>query len=113
MTTITPVLQLHTRAEDRGTHINSLIMKHNGNSYHLYGGARDTIHVFNQSIAIYVLTINKVNGAIELNAYMSPEPFPINSFSLHKVKDIIDILGAKWEQLPPETIVLKLINYLI
>jgi hypothetical protein len=112
MTAIKPTIKLHTREEDNGIHINSLIMKHNGNSYHLYGGARDTIHVFSQSIALYVLTINKVNGTMELNAYMSPEPSPINSFSLHTVKDIIDIFGANWEQLPALTISMKLINYL-
>ena len=113
MTAIKPTLKLHTREEDGGTHINSLLMKHNGNSYHLYGGTRDSIHVFTQGIALYVLTINKVNGTIELNAYMSPEPFPINTFTLHTAKDIIEIFGAKWEQLSPETITLKLINYLI
>jgi hypothetical protein len=113
MTAITPAIKLHTRAEDGGLHINSLIMKHNGNAYHLYGGTRDTIHVFIQSIALYVLTINKVNGTIDLNAYMSPEPFPINSFYMHTAKDIIDILGTEWERISPETIVQKLVNYLM
>lgn len=113
MTTITPAIRLHTRAEDGGVHINSLIMKHNGNAYHLYGGTRDTIHIFTQSIALYVLTINKVNGTIGLNAYMSPEAFPINSFYMHTAKDIKGVLGAEWERLSPETIVQKLIKYLM
>lgn len=113
MTKITPTLKLHTREEDNGIHINSLIMKHNGNAYHLFADTRDTIHVFTQSIALYALTISKANGTIKLNAYMSPEPFPINTFSLHTVKDIIEILGPKWEQLSPETITIKLINYLM
>jgi hypothetical protein len=113
MTAIKPTIKLHTRAEDNGIHINSLIMKHNGNSYHIYGGTRDTIHVFTQSIALYVLTISKVNGTIMLNAYMSPEPFPINTFSLHTVQGIIDIFGVKWEQLSPIAITTKLINYLM
>ena len=113
MTAIKPTIKLHTREEDNGIHINSLIMKHNGNSYHLYGGARDTIHVFSQSIALYVLTISKANRTIVLNAYMSPEPFPLNTFSLFTVKDIIEVLGVKWEQLSPETITHKLVNYLM
>jgi hypothetical protein len=112
MTAIKPTIKLHTREEENGIHINSLIMKHNGNNYHIYGGARDTIHVFSESIALYVLNINKVNGTIGLNAYMSPEPFPINSFYMHNIKEIIDVFGAKWEQLPAMTIVVKLINYL-
>lgn len=113
MTAIQPAIKLHTRTKDGGTHINSLIMKHHGNAYHLYGGTRDTIHVFSQSIALYVLTINKVDGTIGLNAYMSPEPFPINSFFMHSRSEIVDVLGAKWEQLPPEAITRKLINYLM
>jgi len=113
MTAIKPTIKLHTREEDNGIHINSLIMKHNGNSYHLYGGARDTIHVFTQSIALYVLTISKTNRTMGLNAYMSPEPFPLNSYYMHSAKEIINVLGAQWEQLSPETITSKLIKYLI
>ena len=112
MTAIIPVIKLHSRQEDNGIHFNSLIMKHNGNAYHIYAGARDTIHVFTQSIALYVLTINKINGTIALNAYMSPEPFPINSFYMHNVKEIVDVFGTKWEQLPALTVTMKLINYL-
>ena len=112
MTAITPAIKLFTSNDTTGTHISSLIIKHNGNAYHIYAGARDTIHVFTQSIALYVLTINKVNKTIGLNAYMSPEPFPINSFYMHKVKEIVDVFGTKWEQLPALTVTMKLINYL-
>ena len=113
MTAIKPTIKLHTREEDNGIHISSLIMKHNGNNYHLYAGTKDTIHVFAESIALYVLSINKITGTIGLNAYMSPEPFPINSFYMHSTKEIIDVFGSKWEQLPALTITMKLINYLM
>jgi hypothetical protein len=112
MTAITPAIKLHTRAEDGGTHINSLIMKHNGNAYHLYASTKDIIYIFQESIALYVLNINKINGTIGLNAYMSPEPFPLNSFYMHNVKEIVDVFGTKWEQLPAVTVTMKLINYL-
>jgi hypothetical protein len=114
MTPIKPTLQLHTREEsDNGIYINSLIMKHSGNNYHLYAGTKDTIYIFTESIALYVLTISRENGIIGLNAYMSPEPFPINSFYMHSVPEIIDVFGPKWEQLPALTITMKLINYLM
>ena len=114
MTPIKPTLQLHTREEnDNGTYVNSLIMKHQGNNYHLFAGAKDTIYVHSESIALYVLTINRESGTIGLNAYMSPEPFPINSFYMHSLSEIVDVFGPKWEQLPALTITIKLINYLM
>jgi hypothetical protein len=114
MTPIKPTLQLHTREEnDNGTYVTSLIMKLNGNNYHLYAGTRDTIYIFSQSIALYVLTVNRESGTIGLNAYMSPEPFPINSFYMHSTKEIVDMFGLKWEQLPELDITMKLINYLM
>jgi hypothetical protein len=113
MTLITPALKLHTHQDQDGIHINSLIMKHNGNNYHMYAGTKDTIYIFSQSIALYVLTVNKEHGTIGLNAYMSPEPCPINSYYMHSLKEIQDLLGPKWEQLPALDITLKLINYLM
>ena len=115
MTAIKPAIKLFTSQEDetKGIHINSLILEYNGNNYHLPGGTNDTIHVFTQSIAIYVLSINKGNGTMGLNAFMAPESDPINTVYMHTPQDIKDILGPKWELLSPKVITTKLINYLI
>ena len=108
MTPITPELKLHTQQDKDGIHINSLIMRHKGNNYHLYAGTKDTIYIFAESIALYVLTVSRECGTIGLNAYMSPEPFPLNTFYLHTVKQIVSILGPKWELLPALEIIQKL-----
>lgn len=113
MTPITPELKLHTHRETDSIHISSLIMKHKGNNYHLYASTKDTIYIFTESIALYVLTVNREHGTIGLNAYMSPEPFPLNSFYMHSTKEIKDLFGPEWEQLPAIGITQKLINYLI
>ncbi|HJV64861.1 MAG TPA: hypothetical protein VJ550_03915, partial [Geomonas sp.] len=113
MTAITPELRLHTHQHQDGTHINSFIMKHKGNCYHIQASTKDTIYIFSQPIALYVLTVNREHGKIGLNAYMSPEPFPINSFYLHSPKQIISILGPKWEELQAIDITIKLFNYLM
>ena len=113
MTPIIPSLKLHVHQDNSGIHINSLIMKHNGNNYHLYAGTKDTIYIFSESIALYVLTINREHGTIGLNAYMSPEPFPINCFYMHSTKEIIDLFGSEWEQIPALDIIIKLIKYLM
>ena len=95
MTPIKPTLQLHAREEnDNGIYISSLIMKHKGNNYHLHAGTKDTIYIYQESIALYVLTVNREHGKIGLNAYMSPEPFPINSFYMHSTKEIVDVFGV-------------------
>lgn len=113
MTPITPELKLHTDQDRNSIHINSLIMKHKGNNYHLYAGTKDTIYIFSESIALYVLAVNREHGTIGLNAYMSPEPFPLNSFYMHSLKQIKDVFGPNWEQLPALDITLKLINDLM
>jgi len=115
MTAIKPTIKLFISHEDEtnGIHINSLILDHNGNHYQFHGGSNDTIHVYDQSIALYVLTINQSNGSIGLQAFMVPEPDPINSVYLHTPKDIKETLGDKWEQLSPKAITMKLIDYLM
>ena len=113
MTAITPTIKLFTSNKNTGIQINSLIMAHNGNHYHFHGATNDTIHVFQQSIALYVLTTNKGNGTMGLNAFMVPESDPINTIHLHTPQDIKETLGAKWEQLSPKAITMKLINYLM
>jgi hypothetical protein len=44
---------------------------------------------------------------------MAPEPDPINGVYLHNLQDIKESLGAKWEQLSPKTITMKLIDRLM
>jgi hypothetical protein len=107
-----PIIKLFTSKEDTGIHINSLILEHNGNNYHLQGGTKDTIHVFTESIALYVLSINASNGTIGLNAFMSSEPDPINSMYLHNNQEIREYLGNKWESMKAENIVKRLIQCL-
>lgn len=117
MTAIKPTIKLFTSHKDdsTGIHINSLILEHNGNNYQFHGGSNDTIHVFTQSIALYVLTINRANGTMGLNAFMAPEPDPINSIYLHTPKDIKETLGAKWEweHLSPKALTMNLIDCLM
>jgi hypothetical protein len=110
MTAITPELRLHTHQDKDGIHLNSLIIRHKGNNYHLYAGTKDTIYAYSESIALYVLTVNRQHGNIGLNAYMSPEPFPLN---MHSTKEIEDLFGSKWEWLPALDITMKLIDYLM
>lgn len=114
MTPIKPEIKLFTDqdADSISIHIDSLIIVYRGNYYHLQGGTRDTIHVFRQSIALYVLNVNKSLGRMALNAYMVPQPDPINAVHMHTPQEIIEHLGSDWEQLPPKTIVEKLMNYL-
>lgn len=115
MAPIIPTLKLHTYQDADSTSIqfNSLIVAYNGNHYHLEGGTGDTIHVFTQSIAIYVLTTNKGHGRMALNAYMVPHPDPINGVYMHTPQDIEDLLGTNWEQLSALDLTLKLIDYLM
>lgn len=113
MNQIIPTIKLHTCDQSKGTYINALILSHNGNNYHMDGSTGDTIYVFTESICLYVLIINNRRGYMALNAYMSPEPDPINSIYLHSLYEIKETLGHKWESLAPAILVSKLIDYLL
>jgi hypothetical protein len=114
MNQITPTIRLLTgkESQDSGLQIKTLILEHNGNNYHLHGGTGDTIYTFTQGLGIYVLTINKALCYIGFNAYMTPEPDPINIFVLHDTKLIREYLGNKWESMKPAAIIIKLMEYL-
>lgn len=114
MERIVPVIRLLTwqHPPEIGTEVVALILEHRGNNYHLEGGTKDFIHVFTAGAAIYVLTINKAHSTIRLNAYMTPEPDPINHFALHGNNHIREHLGTKWETMKPESIIKKLMEYL-
>ncbi|TGU71185.1 hypothetical protein E4633_12625 [Geomonas terrae] len=113
MTPIIPELKLFTTNDSTSIHIDSLIIGYKGNHYHLPGGTNDTIHLFAESIALYALTINEAMGTMALNAFMVPEPDPINSIYLHSLKEIKGLLGSEWERLSVLDITQELINYLI
>lgn len=114
MQRVIPKIRLLTyqHSPDSGTEVGALILEHRGNNYHLEGKTKDIIHVFSQSICLYVLTINKGNGYVGLNCYMTPEPDPINNIFLQTHRDINDTLGKNWDALSPETIIRRLINNL-
>jgi hypothetical protein len=114
MNQISPIIRLLTYQESiqAGIQIRALVLEHHGNCYHLEGGTRDTIYVYQQSISIFVLTINKANGYLSLNAYMTPQPDPINSLFLHNNKEIRETVGHRWESMKPLAIVQKLIQCL-
>lgn len=115
MTAITPTIKLFTSQDDHSTaiQINSLILEYNGHHYQFHGGTNDTIHVFTESIAIYVLTINRSNGTMGLSAFMSPQTDPINGIYLHTPGQIVERLGDNWDHLPAKDIVETLIHHLM
>ena len=112
---INPNIKLFTSQDDdtNAITINSLYLDYQDNHYQFPGGSNDTIHVFVQSIAIYVLTTNETNGTIALNCFMVPEPDPINSIYLHNVQHIKNALGHDWNAMSPATIVEKLMDLLM
>lgn len=115
MTSIPPTIRLLTSplAQGAGIQIEALTLEYNGNNFHVHSGTRDKIHVFVQGVCLYVLIVNTAVGYVGLNTYMAPEPDAINTFFLHSPGEIRETLGAKWERLPPESIVRRLIHYLI
>lgn len=112
MNRITVPIKLHTTNHNQGTYLCNLCFEYRGNNYHLQGGTGSIVHIFTAGVALYVLAINEEHGYMGLNAYMAPEPDPINCLFLHSSKEIREYLGAKWESLKPEIIVTKLIEYL-
>jgi len=115
MTAISPTIRRMSLEEacQAGLQNRGLVLEHQGKSYQLHAGLSDKIHVFEQSIYIYVLTINMPLGYIGFDAYLKNEQHPINTIFLHSEYQFTDYLGLKWKQLSPATIAKRLSNYLI
>lgn len=113
MTAITPTIKLFTSQDQDSFTIKNLILEHRGNHYDFHGGTNDTIHVFSESIALYVLTMNRSNGTMGLSSFMSPQSDPINGIYLHTPGQIKERLGDNWERMSAKDIVERLINYLM
>ena len=115
MKQIIPVVRAFTLLDEdtNAVQLNSLYLIHNENHYQFPGGAGDTIFAFTERLAMYVLTINNETSTVGLNAFMVPEPDPINSIYLHKTKDIEGALGRGWRELSPVVVVEQLMDLLI
>jgi hypothetical protein len=110
---IYPTIGVHTIYRHKGAYISALLLTHGDNKYHVQGATTDTIQVFVQGIAIYILITNKDRGYIGMASYMIPESDPINSMFLHSPQEIVRVLGKTREKLSPISIVQKLIDYLM
>jgi hypothetical protein len=112
MTPIIPSIRLFTNQQDSEIKLSAVILEYQDTCYHLQTQTGDTIHVFSQSICIYVLITNKELDRINLYAYMKPEADPITSICLDSVKEIQAVLGTKWERLSIRAIVVRLLELL-
>lgn len=113
MTAIIPTIKLFTSQNHDSITINNFILEHKGNNYQFYGGTNDTIHVFAESIALYVLTVNRSNGTMGLSSFMSPQSDPVNGIYLHTPGQVTERLGDNWDHMPAKDIVKALIDYLM
>ena len=98
---------------DNSIELKSLCIQHNRSEYFLEGQIGDSIYVFTESIATYVLSVNRSIGKITLNAYMAPEADPIATVPLYTPEEIEELVGLNWESEEPLAIATKLINCLI
>jgi hypothetical protein len=112
MNQITPVIKIHTTQEDQGTYLQSLIIEYRGNNYLLPGCTGTVTYAFSESVCLYVLSINRTLSRIYLFAFMSSEPDYISMTSLNSHKEVLEVLGSKWESMKPERIVKRLMDCL-
>jgi hypothetical protein len=108
-----PTIGVHTIYRNQGAYISALVLTHGDNKYHIQGATTDTIHVFMQGIAIYILITNKDRDYIGMASYMLPESDPINTVFIHTHQEIRETLGKHWETMSPLFIIKKLIDYLM
>ena len=98
---------------NRKQHNRGLVLEYQGRSYFLNSGTSDQIHVFNRSVYLFVLNINRQLEYIGLDAYAPLEDEPINSIYLHSEHDIRELLGKSWNQMNPETVATRLLQHLM
>ena len=115
MTKIQPTIRSMTfdEADQAGLFNRGLMLEYENRRYKLTAGTRDTIHVFTRSIYLFVLTINRPLGYIGLDAYVPLEEETIDTIFLHSDYQIKKFLGQHWDQMSPETLAIRLTEYLM
>ena len=115
MTPITPTIRSMTfeEADKAKLHSRGLMLEYEGKDYRLNSGTSDTIHVFTRSIYLFVLTLNRSLGYMGLDAYVPNDDEPINTIFLHSEHQIRELLGRNWNQMTPETLAIRLTEYLM
>lgn len=115
MQQITAPIRLFTYLNQQNNSIQlmSLSIHFNNSDFYLQGATGDNIYIFQESIALYVLTVNPSDSRISLNTYMAPEADAITTVSLHTLGEIEELIGLDWQLQEPLAIVQKLIKHLI
>jgi hypothetical protein len=103
----------YQETDNAGLHSRGLMLEYENRSYKFNSGTSDTIHVFSRSIYLFVLTINRSLGYLGLDAYVPLEEEPINTIFLHSEYQIKELLGKHWNQMTPETLAIRLTEYLM
>jgi len=112
MNRITPIIKLYTTQENQGTNLQSLVIEYGENNYHLPGCTGTVLYAFSESVCLYVLSINRTLSRIWLFAFMASEPDYISMASLNCHREVLEVLGPKWESMKPEKIVRRLMEHL-
>lgn len=115
MEQITAPVRLFTyqNPRDNSIELKSLSIHFNNTDFYLTGETGDSIYIFKESIALYVLAINKRIGRITLNTYMAPEADPITTVALHTPEEVQESVGLNWKHKDPLKILFKLMDQLM
>lgn len=115
MEQITAQVRLFTyqNPRDNSIELKSISIQYHNTDFYLTGSTGDSIYIFQESIALYVLSINEDLNKITLNTYLAPEADPVTTLALHTLEEIEQLLGLNWKSKEPLELVHILINHLI
>ena len=115
MTPNKPIIRrmIFEETDHAGFHSRGSMLEYENRTYKLNSGTSDTIHIFTRSIYLFVLTLNRSLGYMGLDAYVLLEEEPINTIFLHSEYQLRELLGRNWNQMSPETLSIRLTEYLM
>lgn len=100
MTQIFPAIRTMTFSEaaDFGYIHQGLMMEHNCVSYRLSAGTKDNLHVLNDGVVIYVLTLNTSLEYVALDYYIGHQEDVIDGVMFQGAA-ISEVVGQDWRSL--------------
>jgi len=115
MNKIYPTIRLMTPEETRTSQLINAgsVIEHDGTTIPISAGRSDQVHIYQDSTVVYVLSINLLMEYIGLEIFDSTCGEEFDNVFLQFHWELEEYLGTKWRELTPQTIIRKLVNYLL
>lgn len=114
MQQLSPTIRLMTPEETRTARLINAgsVIDLEGTTIPIAAGRTDQVHVYKESTALYVLSVNHRYDYIGMEVFDSVSGEEYNSIFLQFPWECEEYLGNRWKELSPKTIIRRFMQFL-